>query len=79
MSETKSSTIGTAIWSTWALLLGFGILIELLQSQIPYRTAEFADAAFDTGGILLGWFLAGIGLSRWTAWLENLLPEPSQP
>jgi VanZ family protein len=60
-------------------LLGFGILIELLQSRLPYRSAEFADAAFDAGGILLGWVLAGIGLSRWTAWLEKLLPETFQP
>jgi VanZ family protein len=54
-------------------LLAFGVLIEWLQSRLPYRDAEFADAAFDLGGILLGWVLAFAGLRRWTAAIETLL------
>lgn len=57
-------------------LLAFGILIELLQSRLPYRSAELADALFDLGGIGAGWLLAVLGASRWTQLVEGLLPGP---
>lgn len=58
-------------------LLGFGILIELLQSRLPYRTAEMADVIFDGGGIVTGWLMAVAGLRHWTAWVETrLVPDP---
>jgi VanZ family protein len=34
-------------------LLAFGVFIELVQSQIPERSAEIADLAADLGGALL--------------------------
>ena len=34
-------------------LLAFGIFIELVQSQIPERSAEVADVAADLCGVLL--------------------------
>jgi VanZ family protein len=37
-----------------ALLVGFGGLIELLQSQIPGRDAEWADLLADTIGMVVG-------------------------
>jgi len=57
-------------------LLAFGILIELLQSRLPYRSAEIADALYDLGGITAGWLLAVLGASRWTRILEAVLPGP---
>ena len=35
-------------------LLGYGVLIELLQALTPYRTAEFADVLADAVGLVLG-------------------------
>jgi len=55
-------------------LLAFGILIELLQSRLPYRSAELADALYDLGGIGAGWLLAALGGSRWTRFVEGWLP-----
>ena len=51
-------------------LAGFGVLIELLQAQVPYRSAELADALFDFGGIATGWLFAIAGLSGWIRWVE---------
>jgi VanZ family protein len=55
-------------------LLAFGILIELLQSRLPYRSAEVADALYDLGGIGAGWLLAVLGGRRWTQLVEGMLP-----
>ena len=56
-------------------LVLFGLLIEWLQSFVPYRAAEFADLLFDGGGILVGWALALLGLRHWTRWMESILPH----
>lgn len=58
-------------------LLAFGILIEILQSRLPYRSAELYDAFADVGGILLGWGVAAVGLGQWTALVESWLPAKS--
>ncbi len=50
------------IW-TFLGLLAYGVLIELVQSQIPGRTAEAADVAADALGIALG--LVGVALAGW--------------
>jgi VanZ family protein len=61
-------------------LLAFGVLIELLQSRLPYRSAEVADALYDVGGIAAGWLLAVLGASRWTRVVEDWLPPgPRSP
>lgn len=39
-------------------LLAFGVLIELVQSQIPGRSAEVADVLADAAGIAAGLLLA---------------------
>jgi len=57
------------------ILLAFGIGIELIQSRLPYRSAEVADAMFDVGGILLGWALAAAGLGGWAAMIEAWFSE----
>jgi VanZ family protein len=55
------------------LLVGFGIGIELLQSQLTYRSAEIADALFDFAGILVAWIVAAAGLDRWAEFVEARL------
>lgn len=59
-------------------LMGFGVLIEYLQSLTPYRSAELADAAYDLGGIITAWVFAFAGLRHWAGFIERrLLPEKS--
>lgn len=36
------------------LLLGFGVLIELVQTMLPYRDFSMADVAADGAGIAIG-------------------------
>ena len=38
-------------------LLAYGVLIEIMQSFTPNRTAEWLDLFADCLGILLGWML----------------------
>lgn len=44
-------------------LLGYGVFIELVQSQVPGRSAEAADVLADMAGVGLGLLLLG-GLRR---------------
>jgi VanZ family protein len=46
-----------------ALLVGFGGLIELLQSQIPGRDAEWGDLLADTIGMVVG-MLSALSVRR---------------
>jgi len=46
-------------------LLAYGVLIELLQSRIPGRSAELTDVVADAIGIALG--LAAFALVAWWA------------
>lgn len=41
-------------WGMALGLLGYGALIELVQSQVPNRSAEFVDLAADAVGIAIG-------------------------
>lgn len=54
-------------------LAGYGVLIELLQSLMPYRAAELYDVLSDLIGISAGWLLASAGLRRWCGRVEALL------
>ena len=42
-----------------AILLGFGVLVEVAQSFTTWRSAELADVAADAAGLLLGWVALG--------------------
>jgi len=55
------------------VLLAYGVLIELLQGQVPNRQADVADAAADLVGLFLGVGLARIGMSDWCRRAERLL------
>ena len=47
-------------------LLGYGVLIEVLQSLTPYRFAEWTDLLADALGLALGWLLLRIA-----GWLSS--------
>ena len=68
--------LGLAVWfsgqyrlrSYWKIALGllmFGVLIEVCQRMVGYRSAEWLDVAADTVGIIAGLALAAAGLGRW--------------
>jgi len=56
-------------------LVAFGVLIELGQEMIPYRSAEWKDLVADIAGIGIGLAIAVTGLGGWSLrfeqWLEN--------
>lgn len=54
-------------------LVGYGILIELLQGLTVARMADPKDVVADTVGLVLGWLLAAAGLSRWCEVVESWL------
>jgi VanZ family protein len=62
----------------WRLVLGltvFGVLIELGQSMIPYRSAEWTDLFADLGGIGIGLLIALAGLGGWSLRFEQWLEK----
>jgi VanZ family protein len=67
------------MWRVALALLAYGLLIELLQSLVPYRSADSRDLAADAVGILLGWLVSAAGLSQWGWQLEKWLAAPRRP
>lgn len=59
-------------WRVFLALLLYGVIMELLQSQVPNRYAEGADLLADVVGLCVGWLLARTALQRWPLWLEKL-------
>ena len=64
--------------SYWRLVVGlvaFGVLIEVGQAMISYRTAEAMDLVADVCGIAVGLIIAIAGLGGWSLrfeqWLER--------
>ena len=54
--------------SYWRIALGlvmFGVLIELCQRMVGYRSAEWLDVAADAAGIIAGLMIAAAGLGGW--------------
>ncbi len=49
---------GVSALKAGGLMLGYGVLIEIVQSFEPERHAELKDLAVDLGGIALGLLLA---------------------
>ncbi|NND55331.1 MAG: VanZ family protein [Gammaproteobacteria bacterium] len=58
----------------WVLvaLLVYGGAMEVMQSIMPFRQAEFADFVADFAGLLVGWGVCRLGLARWPHWVEGL-------
>jgi VanZ family protein len=54
-------------------LFSFGILIEIAQRAVGYRSADLLDLAADLAGIAAGMSIALIGAGGWTPKLEDWL------
>lgn len=54
-------------------LFAYGIAIELLQSQLPPRTAELADLAANLSGMMIGALLLQTALGRLLLAIEQRL------
>ncbi len=64
--------------SYWRLLVGltaFGVLIELGQRMIPYRSGEWMDLIADIAGIGIGLIIAIAGLGGWSVRFEQWLEQ----
>ncbi len=60
--------------SYWLIALGlllYGAIIEIGQSMIPYRTAEWGDLAADLAGIAAGILIAIAVTGEWSLRAEN--------
>ena len=60
-------------WRIAVGLLAFGILIELVQGTISYRTSEWLDLLGDAAGIAAGLIIAMLGAGGWSVWVEEKL------
>ena len=45
-------------WLAWAVAAGYGLLLEGVQAFLPYRSAEWGDAAANALGAAIGVMLA---------------------
>lgn len=67
-----------AYWRIALGLLAFGLLIEICQRGVGYRTAEWFDVAADMAGIILGLVIATAGVGGWSlrveSWLQRRAP-----
>jgi VanZ family protein len=62
--------------SYWRIALGliaFGVLIELVQNTISYRTSEWMDLVGDVVGIAAGLIIAMLGVGGWSRRAEEWL------
>jgi len=64
--------------SYWRLIMGlvaFGLLIEMMQRMVSYRTAEWMDLQADLLGLAIGMAIALAGAGGWCLrfeeWLQN--------
>lgn len=60
--------------SYWRIAVGltvFGMLIEVCQRLVGYRSAEWMDLAADVAGILLGLAIAMSGAGGWSLRIES--------
>lgn len=60
-----------AYWRIGLGLAGFGVLIELCQRMVGYRSAEWLDIGADVGGIALGLVIGLAGVGGWSQRFEN--------
>ncbi len=62
-----------AYWRIALGLLAFGLLIELCQRMVTYRSADWLDVGADVLGIIAGLVIALAGLGGWALRLESRL------
>lgn len=64
----------------WALLfVGQGLTLEIVQGMSRWRTFDYWDAAANTLGVILAWWLAFQGLDRLLPALERRLLGRARP
>lgn len=66
-------------WLIAAGLMIFGFLVEFLQLQISYRTADWFDIGANTVGIVIGLTVALAGLGGWGLRFEDWYSRRIQP
>ncbi len=59
-------------------LMLFGVIIELCQRMVSYRTAELMDLAADSLGIVVGLVIAIAGVGGWSRKFEARLLSSRQ-
>ena len=60
-----------AYWRIAAGLVGFGILIEVCQRSVGYRSAEWLDLGADVVGVMIGLTIGLAGAGGWSQRFEN--------
>lgn len=60
-------------WRVALGLLAFGLLIELCQRMVSYRSADWLDVGADAAGIIAGLAIALAGLGGWGQRVESRL------
>ena len=74
--------VALAIWfaglferrAWWRIAIGlmlFGFIVEFLQLQLNYRSADWLDIAANTAGIIVGLAVAAAGLGTWALRFED--------
>ena len=65
----------SAYWRIVVGLLAFGLIIEICQRAVGYRTADWADVAADATGIVIGLVIAVAGFGGWCVRVEEMLSK----
>ena len=60
-----------AYWRIAAGLAGFGVLIEICQRGVGYRSAEWMDIGADVAGIVIGLVIGLAGTGGWSQRFEE--------
>lgn len=60
-------------WKIGTGLIGFGMLIEIVQHFVPSRTSDWFDLTADVVGIIIGVGIALAGIGGWAAKVEDRL------
>ena len=58
-------------WKIAVALLVFGIVIEVCQRMVSYRSAELFDVGADAAGIILGLMISLAGMGGWCLRVEE--------
>jgi VanZ family protein len=58
-------------WRVALGLLAFGVLIEICQQALAYRSADFKDLTANLAGITTGLLIALVGAGGWSLHFEN--------
>lgn len=67
----------SSYWRIAVGLLAFGLLIEICQRMVSYRTADGFDVAADAAGIIVGLAIATAGAGGWCLRVESWIARRS--